>query len=195
MTRSGLFSGPAFTALEIGDEDVPALQRFFEANPEYFIRVSGECPGADEAQQEFDDTLPADWPCDRKRLIRIVDDSGAMVAMADVVSDLFAVGVWHIGLFILATSLHGSGAAEEIYAELEAWMRRNGARWLRLCVVEGNGRAERFWEKLGFAEVRKREGIEMGRRVNTVRIMAKPLANGQLPEYLGMVARDRPEAF
>ena len=39
--------------------DVPALQTFFETNPEFFLTVGGEPPGAHEAQNEFDDLPPA----------------------------------------------------------------------------------------------------------------------------------------
>jgi hypothetical protein len=42
-------------------------------------------------------------------------------------------------------TLHGGGAAHDLYKQLESWMRTNGARWSRLGVVEGNRRAERFW--------------------------------------------------
>jgi ribosomal protein S18 acetylase RimI-like enzyme len=80
----------------------------------------------------------------------------------------------------------------EIYAALEAWMRDRGARWLRLGVVVGNARAERFWESLGYVEVRKRFALEMGARVNDLRVMAKPLGGGAIADYLAMVARDRP---
>ena len=49
---------------------------------------------------------------------------------------------------------------------------------MRLGVVEGNARAERFWERCAFTEVRKRHDIEMGARTNTVRVMARPLDGG-----------------
>ena len=32
-----------------------------------------------------------------------------------------------------------------------------------------------------------------GTKVNTLRVMAKPLAGGSLAEYFALVARDRPE--
>ena len=120
------------------------------------------------------------------------DEAGALVAIAEVVADLFARDVWHIGLFIVATAAHGSGAAQALYRHLEAWMVCGGARWLRLGVVAGNARAERFWERLGYIEVRKREGVPMGQRVNTLRVMVKPVA-GRLDEYLSKVGRDRAE--
>ena len=113
--------------------------------------------------------------------------------MANVVSDLLARGVWHIGLFLIATRLHGSGAAQSLYERLERWALDQGAQWLRLGVVQGNTRAERFWDRCGFIEVRKRADVEMGRLVNTLRVMVKPLAAGALAEYLALVARDRPE--
>jgi hypothetical protein len=55
-------------------------------------------------------------------------------------------------------------------------------------------RAERFRESAGFVETCRREGIAMGRKVNTVRVMAKPLAGGHLGDYLARVACDRPDA-
>jgi hypothetical protein len=34
----------------------------------------------------------------------------------------------------------------------------------------------------------------MGRKLTTVRVMAKPLADGRLADYLALVARDEPQA-
>ena len=73
-------------------------------------------------------------------------------------------------------------------------MRGNGALWLRLGVVEGNVRAERFWERSGYWDIRKRQRVEMGKRLNALHVMAKPLAAGSVAEYLALVARDRPES-
>jgi ribosomal protein S18 acetylase RimI-like enzyme len=189
-----LFSGPGFRALEVSAENVTAVQRFFEENPEYFLAVAGEAPRAGQAQEEFEDRPPAGWPWDEHWMIRLVDSGGAIVALADVVSNLLAPGVWHIGLFIVATRLHGRGEARAYYDALEKWVRLGGAQWLRLNVAVGNGRAERFWEKAGFTEVRRREGVAVGRRVNTMRVLVKPLADGGVDRYLERVPRDRPES-
>jgi len=116
-----------------------------------------------------------------------------MVAMANVVSDLLAPGVWHIGLLIVATARHGTGEARVLYRGLESWAASNGASWLRLGVMQGNVRAERFWERLGFIQSRTRSGVQMGRLTHTVRVMVKPLTGGTLEHYLSLVRRDRPE--
>jgi hypothetical protein len=59
----------------------------------------------------------------------------------------------------------------------------------------GHARAERFWHRAGYREVRRRQGVVMGERVNTVVVMVKALAaTDGLSEYLAVVARDRPES-
>jgi GNAT superfamily N-acetyltransferase len=118
---------------------------------------------------------------------------GDIVAVADVIADLFAAGIWHVGFFMAADRLHGSGVPRALYAHLEGWMRAQGARWLRLAVVRGNARAERFWTRHGYVETRLRHGVAMGARVNTVRVMMKPLEGGDLAGYLALVERDRPD--
>ena len=188
-----LFPAGSGWAVEATAADIPRLQEFFETNPEYHLAVDGEMPGPDAAQEELAAELPSGWPFDKKWLLHFMDEDGSMIAMADPIENLFAEGVWHIGLFIVATRLHGRGTAHVLYAALESWLRAQGCRWSRLGVVEGNARAERFWDKLGYIEVRRRVGIPMGRKTNDVRVMVKPLANGTLRQYLAAVTRDRPD--
>jgi GNAT superfamily N-acetyltransferase len=187
-----LFAADRYRAVEMSQADAPALQAFFEANPDYDIAVYGTPPGPGKAREEFETAIPPEFSYEKRWMLKFVTAEGAMVATASVVSNMLAQGVWHVGLFIVATRLHGTGAAREIYAALEAWMKANGARWLRLGVVVGNARAERFWQSAGYVEVRKRLAVEMGERVNDLRVMAKPLAGGAIADYLAMVARDRP---
>jgi len=86
-----------------------------------------------------------------------------------------------------------TGDAQVLNEGLEDWARANGAKWLRLGVVQGNVRAERYWESLGYIQTRTREGMQMGKLTNTVRVMVKPLTGGTIEEFLSLVPRDRPE--
>lgn len=179
-------------SIELTLDDEPMLQRFFDANPEYFLAVQGEPAGLGEAHDVIHGALPLGWSFSKKWLIGYVDTQNNLVAFADVVSDLLAPGVSHIGLFMIASSRHGSGDAQLLYRGLENWAREQGAQWMRLGVVQGNGRVERFWEALGYRPTRTRDGVVMGKRVNTIRVMFKPLAGGTLEQYLSLVERDRP---
>ena len=193
-SASALFSGDGFACFEMTRDEIPRLQAFFEANPEYYLAVGDTPPAADEAQGEFDNLPPADWPQGRMRVLRFDDTQGRMIAMANVVPDLIVGGVWHIGLFIVATTLRGRGIARALYAALEAWMQRSGAQWIRLGVVVGNVPGERFWQRCGFTELRTRDGVAMGTRMNTVRVMAKSLTGASLHDYLAFMPRDNPGA-
>jgi GNAT superfamily N-acetyltransferase len=178
---------------EIGAADAPLLQRFFDENPAYFMAVQGEPAGPTEARDEIASLPPAGWPFTRKWLIGYVEADGRLAAVAHVITDLFVPGVWHVGLFVVASSRHGRGDAQALAGELESWARESGAEWLRLGVVEGNVRARRFWDSRGYRPLRTRGGVVMGSRTNVVCTMVKPLAGGDLARYLDLVARDRPD--
>ncbi len=190
---TSIFHTTEFSGRRLGEADLPGLQAFFEANPAYFLSVCGEPPAANEAHQEFDDRPPPEMPFDDAFLLGVFDHSGQWVAMASIVSNLLAPHVWHIGLFMVATPLHGSGVATRVITALEAWLSRQGAQWMRLGVVLGNTRAERFWEKCAFREVRRRSDVAIGQCIHTLRVMVKPLCDQGLDDYLRVVARDRPE--
>jgi len=186
-----LFTATPYRAVELAAADIAELQGFYETNPEYFHAVLGEPPQPKSAHETFHMLPPDEMPFTRKWLLGFRDDAGQLVAMADVIEDLVADDVWHVGLFIVATNLHGDGTARAIYEALERWMKAGGAKWLRLGVVAGNTRAERFWEKCGYRELRTRERVRMGERLNTLRVMMKPLCRGSVDEYLQLVPRDQ----
>ena len=181
----------------MGARDIPTVQRFLVENPDYSLLVEGEPPAVDAAEKEFAQMPPADWPLKRKWMIGFRDAKGHLIAIADVLEDLFVRGVWHLGLFMVATRLHGRGVGRALYESLERWMQSRGCNWIRLGVVVGNARAERFWPQCGYREVRMRLGVPYGRNMNDIRVMVKPLIKGKdagsLSDYLALVARDRPE--
>jgi GNAT superfamily N-acetyltransferase len=180
-------------AIQLTARDAPTLQQFFDANPAYFLAVQGEPAGPGQALSELTETPPSDVPWSAVWQVAYVEASGRLAAFAGIVTDLFAPDVCHIGLFIVDTSRHGTGVAQRLYAGIEQWARDHGAAWMRLGVVVGNTRAERFWARCGFLPVRMREGYVMGRRTNVVAVLVKPLGTGSLDDYLGLVARDRPD--
>jgi len=176
--------------LELTPDREALLQRFFEANPEYYWLCNGEPAQPGEAHKEIHEPLPEGWPFTKKWLIGYADASGELVAMANVVSDLLAPRVWHVGYFLVSTSRHGSGLAHALYAHLESWMRASGAEWLRLGVLACNPRGDRFWARHGYTEVRRAVGVPYGKRTHTLSVRFKPLAGGTIEQYRQLVPRD-----
>lgn len=191
-TELPLSAAPDIRVVPLTLSDEAELQRFFEQAPDYFIAVNGEPATPTEAREELQGDLPPGWSCSRLYWLGYRDADDQLIAVVNIAADLLAAGVWHIGLLLVHTRLHGSGLARRLHAELEAWAVSKGAQWLRLTVVVGNAKAQRFWPKLGYVQVRTREGITMGRQVNTVSIQVKALAGGRIGEYLEKVERDRP---
>jgi GNAT superfamily N-acetyltransferase len=184
---------PSLQVIRLGAAEVPLLQRFFDANPAYFVAVHGEPALPHEAHEEIHGEVPADFSYSEKLVIGYRQTDGELAAMASLIVDLLAEHVWHIGLFIVASARHGNGDARRLHDGLEQWAAAQGAQWLRLGVVQGNARAERFWAACGYTQMRLREGLQMGQRTNSVRVMVKPLAGGSFDDYLARVPRDRPE--
>lgn len=180
--------------MELGSGSEALLQRFFEANPLYFLAVSGEPPQPEDAFDEIHDDLPNGWSYTKKWVIGFVGVSGELAAMANVVEDLLAKDVWHISTFIVETARHGNGDAATLYCGVESWAKASGAHWLRLGVVKGHLAAERFWLKCGYQQTRERPGVGFSQKVQTLRVMCKPLSGRPISEYLDLIERDRPES-
>jgi RimJ/RimL family protein N-acetyltransferase len=193
-SRSGAMVRTPFTfgcwrAVEAAAADTAAIQAFFEANPEYTRLCDGRAPPPEEGREYVESLPPAEFTFRDHYWLLLRDERDAIDGLAAVAVDLLAPGVWHLGLFIAATRLHGSGFAQQAHAAYEQWARAQGARWLRLGVVTQNLRARRFWRRQGYVEVKRRDGVAMGELVNTVIVMVKPIA-GALDEYLALMPRE-----
>lgn len=192
------FAAAGLAARELQAAELPALQAFLDANPAYWLTVNGRPPPPDLARIEFDERPPPHLGWTRRWFLGVFDAASALQGLVEVVSDLGAPGVWHLGLFLLASDRHGRGDAQALHTALLAWAAAQGARWMRLGVVAGNARAERFWAGQGYAETRVREGVDTGGRVNTLRVMVRALhgtqadAGTDLAAYRALVPRDMP---
>lgn len=191
--RRTLFAVDGLAVDSVREGELEEVQRFYEANPGYHVMVTGEPPPPTEAHDGFHARPPDGWLLGRKWMLVGRDGSGRVVAVIDLLEDLFAPGVWCIGFFMVAEALQGSGTAASLHDALVAWMRARGARWSRLGVVEANLRAQRFWKGRGYRELRRRHDYPVGPRRHTLRVLARALDEGAgWDEYRRLVPRDDP---
>ena len=194
LARKPVIAGGRWLSVEIGPDDAPALQAFYDANPLYSEMLQGQPWRAEAARQELAERPPADWPQGESRFWAVLErESGRWLAYVSFVEDLLAEHVWHGAFFLVATAEHGSGLAAELYDAWESHAREHGARWLRCGVMTTNARGLAFWKRRGYVEVRQREqGGESGPPQRTS-VQVKPLGDATVAEYLERVERDRPE--
>jgi len=187
-----MFQAEQFVIRELLRADLPALQELFERNPDYFAITNDRLPYANEAELEFDERPPDHLRYGHRWFAGIFDGKGSIQGVIHVVSDLMAPAVWHLAFLFVAADLRGTGATQTIYNELESWMRRAGAAWIRLGVVVGNARAQRFWERQGYLHTALRQGVDTGGKINDVQMLVKPLADGSVEQFVALIPRDDP---
>ena len=96
----------------------------------------------------FDGHMPA---CE---LLVAEDDRGARLGFAFVEPhvDYFSGATHgHLGMIAVTEAAEGQGAGAALMRAAEAWARERGYACLTLNVFDGNTRARRFYERLGYA--------------------------------------------
>ena len=189
------FKTSEFVAEQVEREEIAEVQSFIEANPEYWLLTHGHGPPPDDAARSLDSLPPADMSYSEHFWFLVRDNSTReILGQLGIAADLLAVGVYHLGFFMTASRTHGSGFAHRLHEAYERWALERGARWLRLGVVEANGRAEAFWRRVGYREVRRLDGYPLGDLVHVLITMVKPMPGETLDEYLVAVLRDSDRA-
>ena len=179
------------------EADRPALAAFCRDNPEYDVFLTGEVPDEAEWVGDFMTDLPPasfNWTTTHKLIARRHQGPDTIAAILDVTEDMIDKGVGHIGLFQVATGLHGTGLAHELYQSLEDWLARRGTDVLRLGVLDGNARGMAFWTRHGFLQTRRRQGTAPNGKTHLSHVMYKPLKPLTLEAYRLRVPRDDPNS-
>jgi GNAT superfamily N-acetyltransferase len=135
---------------ELGAGDRDELQALLERCADYFELVDGRAPGPDAAGELIRVRPPDTDPGDKL----VVGVFGSRLAgVIDLVRGWPERGTWLIGLLLLDPDARGGLLGSALVEALDDWAAEEGARRLRVAVVEANPRALRFWRSHGFAEV------------------------------------------
>ena len=128
--------------------DASSLQAALEDAPEYHLLAEGS-PARPGAAAE----LLADAEADSDRVVWVLRlRQGRQVAgLLDVQLHWPDPDAAHVRLLLLRQALQGRGLGRETVAALEARLREDGFRALRLSVTHENQGARAFWERVGFA--------------------------------------------
>ncbi|MNY20851.1 putative acetyltransferase [compost metagenome] len=163
----------SFRTIRLSLADAPRLQPLLEACEDYFLMITGEGAGPQEAESELA-SLPPGKTLDEKFFIGLQKPEGNLVGVLDVVKDYPEPGIWYLGLLLLHPRERAKGLGASLHAQLCENLREHGGRAIRLGVLEQNEKALRFWERMGYREL-ERKPFKAGSLPHTVRVLQRGL--------------------
>jgi GNAT superfamily N-acetyltransferase len=151
-----------------------ALQALLERCADYMTLEDGAPPGPNAAA-DLIEALPPDRTHEHKHLLVLAPGAGEpLVAVIDVVRDFPGERDWFVGLVLIDPAERGRGLGAALMADLEEWLRSQGALASYLAVLERNPDAQRFWTRQGYQLIDRRVRVT-GTREDPVFRMRKAL--------------------
>ena len=151
----------------LGEHRVGAVQRLLERCEGYHLLVDGH-PAAPGAAQRVLTEVPPGRELDDKLVVGVDGADGELLAVVDLFRGYPDPVTWWISLLLVAPAARGRGLGARVYGQVEAWLRRCGARAVQLGVHPANPRAQGFWCARGFRPARVAPG-------SGIQVLAKSL--------------------
>lgn len=171
---------PGMAARRLGPHHRRAVRRLCRRSDSYFLLATG-APAPPDIAEQLLAARPQEARPEDKLLIGLFAGSGELVGLMDVIRNYPQLHTWHLGLLLLAPARRGQGLGTAFYRAFERWAAEQGARGVRIGVLESNEKGRSFWQRLGFADVERRPGVRMGSRENVVWVMRRALPREILP--------------
>ena len=144
-----------FVAKLLSKEDIPAVQKFFNDNPDFFIASTGQAPKENEAEILFN-KIPEGKTTEDKFWLAIFDnDNNNIVAFVDLIQNYKIENQWTIGLYIVSKNYRGQGIATKLLNDLENLLLSLRVNSLEISIKEQNVCELSFWKKMNFVEESK----------------------------------------
>jgi GNAT superfamily N-acetyltransferase len=151
-----------------------ALQDLLERCADYVTLEDG-APPRPEAAAELLAALPPGRAANDKHVLGLARAAdGPLVAVIDAVRGYPGEADWFVGLVLVDPAERGRGLGAAIMADLEDWLRGQGATASYLAVLERNPDAHRFWRRVGYQVLDRRVRVA-GLREDPVFRMRKAL--------------------
>jgi GNAT superfamily N-acetyltransferase len=145
---------PPYRITRLSGSDAALLQELYERCSDYHEMEEG-VPTRPGAAEHLLTALPPGKSPEDKHVLGIQAPEGGLVGVVDLVRDYPAEGDWWLGLLMLDPAARAAGLGTRLFGEIERAVAAAGGTALHVAVLEHNVRAERFWRRVGFAEVRR----------------------------------------
>jgi RimJ/RimL family protein N-acetyltransferase len=157
-------------------EHTAPLQRLFDKCADFVMLVEGEEASPTAAQDIFQER-PAGRSLDDKFLYGLVERNGEIVGLLEGFRHYPDEAIWWIGLLMLAPEVRGRGLGRKLVQSFCDYVCSVQGTAVMLGVVEENRAAYRFWQQVGFEQVRQTEPRPFGKKTQSVYVMRRALAD------------------
>lgn len=158
------------TIRPLAHADWAAVQRVFDADPEFFAEINGRAFTMDE----IGTALPPGRTSDDKFLFAI-ERNGKIEGVLDLIRGHPEPHVMYLGLIFLSQEIRGGGTGRRCLRALYDWSRAMGSTVIRLGVVEPNAKARHLYATEGFEYETTREVDVEAKRLRRTLVLRRPL--------------------
>jgi GNAT superfamily N-acetyltransferase len=158
-------------------EDLGELQSFLERCAGYYELCEGGPTPPNAAEIELSE-IPRGYAAE-DHFAFLVRESGAIVALLNVLRNYPRERQWWVGFQIIEPALRGRGLGERLFRAAEGWMVSEGAEVIQLGVNEGNAAADRFWRRMGFAETERQAHTTLHQTQTIIVLMRKSVGESR----------------
>lgn len=155
--------------------DRDAVAELADACRDFSELIEGEYTGADAAVEDIFHSLPPEHTLADKVIWGVSEAPGRLAGVVDMIRGYHHEKCVWIGLFMLRPERRGDGLGVAVLSAIIDWAAAQGFTELGLAVAEQNEPAQRFWQRQGFVEFRRRLGVVMGKRTNNLIAMKRAI--------------------
>ena len=166
---------PGFEIREVGEADLGPVLALLERRPDYFA-LDGSAPTLDSLRADLA-ALPPRCAVEQKHYAAFWRD-GRPEAVLDWVEGYPREQTLWIGLFLVDGTLSRQGLGKRLMSALPGAAYDGGMDSLRLACLKGNEGGHRFWEAVGFRDLRDGQSTD-GRPVTIMERLAAPDAGAE----------------
>lgn len=158
---------PGYTLVQLGQRECRDMLCLYNTNPEFSAMAQDAPPTLEDMQRDLED-LPEGVQARQKHYVGFYRKT-ELCAVLDYIEEYPEAGMVYIGLFMLDAKQQGRGNGRRIMERFFYVLRHQAIRKIRLAAFEGNEKAIRFWNSLGFRETgRTARRAEGGKEWNLI---------------------------
>ncbi len=165
---------PDYTVVRLTQRQSDRLQALFERCTDFFDFTTGQPPAPTAAAAEFADVPAGKTPKDL-HLFGLCQRPDTLIGVMIAVQDYPETATWWISTMVIDPAYRGRGVGTDFYQGFERWLAAQEVRGIELCAIAPNLPGQRFWQRMGFAEIRQTSPRPYGQKTHPVYVYRRQL--------------------